>query len=244
MPVPGAPSTLGSRCGTAAWDMPGRASYSPRIPIAGFPEPHVAVKAVGIPATPRSTTNPSFSSSPERSAARALLEIAELGVLPELVSHCRVVLVAAVELAENVVLRLRVGRPGCGEREQPDDQEPVVETVRSHSSSCRSYRAHPRFLHARRSSVLGTIPSRHAGSHTFHRSSGRAGRDALGAFDRVWRARELRRRPRRRPGRHGYRRVREHVLRHAQRGTGSRRAGCSLPRATRPIRCALRRERP
>ena len=42
-------------------EMLGRASSSPIIPMAGFPEPYVATKALGIPATPRSTSKP-FSS--------------------------------------------------------------------------------------------------------------------------------------------------------------------------------------
>ena len=49
--------------GTASWVIPGRASNSARIPITGLPDPHSAMKAVGIPATPASTEKPAARSS-------------------------------------------------------------------------------------------------------------------------------------------------------------------------------------
>jgi hypothetical protein len=54
-------SARDSRRGTVAWLIPGSASYSARIPITGLPEPAVATKAVGMPATPRSTAKPACS---------------------------------------------------------------------------------------------------------------------------------------------------------------------------------------
>ena len=44
--------------GTVSCDKPGRASNSPIIPITGLPSPYVAVKAVGIPASPFSIISP------------------------------------------------------------------------------------------------------------------------------------------------------------------------------------------
>ena len=52
----------------AACERPGSASYSARIPTTGVPLPAEATNAVGIPATPRVTLNPSFSRMSARSA--------------------------------------------------------------------------------------------------------------------------------------------------------------------------------
>ena len=56
------------RSGTLSCARPGSASNSPRMAISGFPEPIVAMKAVGMPATPRSTRNPAASSESDKSA--------------------------------------------------------------------------------------------------------------------------------------------------------------------------------
>ena len=60
-PCPAAPSTRGDLVGNAFCEIPGKASNSPKTLITGFPEPYVATKAVGIPATPLTTVKPCFS---------------------------------------------------------------------------------------------------------------------------------------------------------------------------------------
>ncbi len=65
------PLTRGSLVGFLAWDTPARASYSPITPTMGFPDPHEATKAVGIPAIPRSTRKRWHSSSSARSLAES-----------------------------------------------------------------------------------------------------------------------------------------------------------------------------
>src|SRR5271169_723419 len=68
-PWPGAPAASGVFFGApAACESPGSASYSARIPTTGGPLPAEATKAVGMPATPRVTRNPSFSRTSARSA--------------------------------------------------------------------------------------------------------------------------------------------------------------------------------
>ncbi len=59
---------MGWRTGTRSWLIPGKASYSPMMPMTGSPLPKDATKAVGISATPHSTAKPWASSSPARSA--------------------------------------------------------------------------------------------------------------------------------------------------------------------------------
>ena len=64
-PCPAPPGTVSLfTADPASWLKAARASYSPRMPITGFPLPwlQVPVKQVGIPATPVSTANPSSRS--------------------------------------------------------------------------------------------------------------------------------------------------------------------------------------
>ena len=81
---PAASAGRGFRSGTFSCARPGSASYSPRMAITGLPEPTVAMKAVGIPATPRSTRNPAASSESASSAAERRLVIPNLGPFPDL----------------------------------------------------------------------------------------------------------------------------------------------------------------
>ncbi len=61
-PCPGAPSIKGSCHATPGFcDALGMQSMSLPKEITGLPEPQVATKAVGIPATPFSTSKPFFS---------------------------------------------------------------------------------------------------------------------------------------------------------------------------------------
>ena len=66
-PWPGAPSTMGARQATPGYcDAAGIPSMSLPSEITGLPDPHVAIQAVGIPATPSSTVNPLSRSIPTR----------------------------------------------------------------------------------------------------------------------------------------------------------------------------------
>ena len=60
-PCPGAPSTSGSWKATPGFcDDCGIPSMSLPRAITGFPDPQLAMNAVGMPATPSSTVNPFF----------------------------------------------------------------------------------------------------------------------------------------------------------------------------------------
>jgi hypothetical protein len=62
-PWPGAPSMIGSGNATPGFcDACGMPSMSDPSAITGLPEPHLATHAVGMPATPRCTVKPNFSS--------------------------------------------------------------------------------------------------------------------------------------------------------------------------------------
>ena len=62
-PWPGAPSTIGRWHATAGnWEAWGMSSRSEPRAITGFPEPHVATHAVGMPATPSCTVKPFWRS--------------------------------------------------------------------------------------------------------------------------------------------------------------------------------------
>src|SRR5205807_2566441 len=61
-PCPGAPSMIGSCQATPGfWDACGMSSMSDPSAITGFPVPHVAMNAVGMPARPRSILKPFLS---------------------------------------------------------------------------------------------------------------------------------------------------------------------------------------
>ena len=69
-PCPGAPSFSGSFFASPGFcDSPGSASYSAMTATTGAPLPAVAMNAVGIPATLRSTLKPSFWSRSSMAAA-------------------------------------------------------------------------------------------------------------------------------------------------------------------------------
>ena len=69
-PWPGAPSIRGSRYATPGFcDARGMQSTSVMKPMTGLPAPQLATHAVGMPATPRSTLKPFFSSRPVRNRA-------------------------------------------------------------------------------------------------------------------------------------------------------------------------------
>jgi hypothetical protein len=60
-PWPGAPSMIGSWYATPGFcDACGIQSMSDPSAMIGFPEPHVAMNAVGMPAIPSSTAKPFF----------------------------------------------------------------------------------------------------------------------------------------------------------------------------------------
>ena len=66
-PWPGAPSTSGSRYATPGFcDDCGMPSMSDPSAMTGLPLPHVAMNAVGMPATPSSIVKPFFLSSAMR----------------------------------------------------------------------------------------------------------------------------------------------------------------------------------
>ena len=66
-PWPGAPAMIGSGYATPGFcDACGMPSMSEPSAITGLPEPHLATHAVGMPATPRCTVKPNFSSCPVR----------------------------------------------------------------------------------------------------------------------------------------------------------------------------------
>ena len=90
----GFPSARASLYGTAAFPMPGRASYSARIPMTGRPLPKDATKAVGMSATPRSTRKPSASrtsasSRADRSSRRASSEYSQSRMDMSRMGPCR-----------------------------------------------------------------------------------------------------------------------------------------------------------
>ena len=64
-PWPGPPASTGSLVADTFCEIPGKASYSPRMPMMGFPDPQLATKAVGIWPTPVSMLKPAPSSSSE-----------------------------------------------------------------------------------------------------------------------------------------------------------------------------------
>ena len=57
-PWPAPPGTRGSLVGCLFCEIPAFASNSPKIPITGFPDPYLAMKAVGISATFSVTSKP------------------------------------------------------------------------------------------------------------------------------------------------------------------------------------------
>ena len=60
-PWPGAPSIIGSRYATPGFcDACGMQSMSEPSAMTGFPDPQVAIHAVGMPATPSSIVKPFF----------------------------------------------------------------------------------------------------------------------------------------------------------------------------------------
>ena len=62
-PCPGAPASSAAFTGSAFWEIPGSASYSPRTAMTGAPWPYSAMNAVGISATPLRTRKPCFSAN-------------------------------------------------------------------------------------------------------------------------------------------------------------------------------------